>query len=150
MSIKVEYLTSEHVKAIIPRLMERHAHVARAMQANPDYARMLTSAGPCAAFLHNGIVMAIAGIVDLAPGRCFVHCAFSYDCRQAFIPLLRTMRAMLHNFPRHRYEAYVPVDFLAGYRLVRWAKFEYEGLMRGFADDGSDRELWALVKDGVQ
>lgn len=150
MNIKMEQLTNAHVSAIAPRLMDRHGAIARAMSESPDYAGMMNAAGPCAAFIKDGRVLAIAGLVDFTPSnRCFIWCAFSRDCGRVFVPLIRTMRRAMAMFPRRRYEAYIDPDFSNGQRLVKWAKFKYEGLMESFEGDGSNRQLWALVREGI-
>lgn len=147
----MEPLQRHHVAAIAPRLMARHAAIAKMMLDNPNYAELISAAGPCAAFLHDGVVVAVAGLVDYGTtGRCFIHCAFARDCGKIFAPLIYNMRRALLFYPRRRYEAYIPPDFLNGRRLVKWAKFKYEGLMEAFAEDGADRELWVLVRKGAK
>lgn len=150
MNIKIESLKAHHIAAIMPRLPDYHAGVARAMQENPNYAEMMSGVGPCAAFIFNGEVLAVAGLVDFTPSnRCFIWCCFATNAKQHFAKLVLAMRSAMRMFPRRRYEAYIHPEFANGKRLVKWAKFSYEGLMRSFEGDGSDRELWALVKEGV-
>jgi hypothetical protein len=146
MSIRVESLEQHHVEALAGRMMDRHGSIATAMLENKSYAAMMCAAGPCAAFLYDGVVVACAGLVDFTPSnRCFIWCAFANDCGFIFAPLILRMRAAMRMFPRRRYEAYIDPEFSNGKRLVKWAKFRYEGLMKSFEGDGADRELWALI-----
>lgn len=146
MSISVEILHKRHIDEIAPRLMDRHNGVAQAMQDSTGYVRMVEKVGPVAAFMVDGVVMAVAGLIDYTPSnRCFIWLAFAKDSGKHFVALLKVMRRTMAKFPRRRYEAYIEPGFSAGKRLAKIAGFEYEGLMRAFEGDGTDREMWAKI-----
>lgn len=146
MNIKIEALEKRHVDAILPRMPDRHASVTRAMQNNANYAAMVREVGPAAAFVVDGVVMALAGLVDFTPtDRCIVWCAFATDAGKCFKQLYYCMMRTMRIFPRRRYEAHIDPEFINGKRLVKAAKFRYECTMDCFNSDGSPSELWALV-----
>lgn len=147
MSFSIEPLGKHHIDAISSRLMDRHALVAAAMKANDGFSKMLSDAGPAYAYLFEGVVMAVIGFIDFGPSkRCCIWCTFTADSGRHFAGLVRCIIRTMKSIPRRRYEAYIDPTFDAARRLVKMAGFKYEGLMRAFESDGTDRELWALVE----
>lgn len=150
MKLKVEPLESRHIEDILPRIHNPQSAMAQAMRENPHYAEMMRRAGPAGAFLVDGKTVAMAGVIDFdGTGRGVVWCGYAQDVLVPFVALHKFMMRCLAFYPRRRLEAYVAPGFRAGKRLVKAAGFQFEGVMRSFEADGSDMELWAIIREGA-
>lgn len=148
--IKAVELTNTLCEDLARRVQATDSDVARAMIDNPRYAEMVNRAGPAAAFLIDGVVMAAAGLIDYpGSGRAVIWCVFADGIKGKFAGLYKKMCRSLAHFPRRRLEAHIDPEFAAARRLVMSAGFRLEGLMLAFSGDGNDRELWARVKVGT-
>lgn len=149
MKVEVQPLKQSHLADLLPRVQPRQAG-QRAAMAEANHANLMTAAGPAAAFLVDGTVVSIAGLIDIpTTGRCIVWCVYAGDVLVPFVQLHKRMMAAMRMFPRRRYEAYIDPNWPAAKRLVKVEGFKYEGTMEAFECDGSDRELWALIKRGA-
>lgn len=149
MSIKTEQLERQHVDAIKDRLPVEYVGISRAME-NPGYAGMMRSVGPSRAFMKDGVVLALAGLIDFIPtNRATLWCAFASDITKEFAALYICMRRLLAMHPRRRLEAFISPDFEQGLRLVKMAGFKFEALKESYDGDGKDVEEWVLIRSAA-
>jgi hypothetical protein len=148
MKVKAEILEQRHLDALIPRLQRRQRDVIPALRDVSAFGSVMRQAGPCAAFTANGDVIACAGLIDFpGTGRAVLWILFSDGITCLFAALIQKMRALMNFHPRRRYEAYIDPSWPQARRLAKIGGFDCEGLMKSFETDGSDRELWALVRE---
>ncbi len=141
MNIKAVMLEQEHLDELAPKLQpnqrgsmpERFADLARA-------------AGPAVAFIAEGEVIAAGGLIDtIGTGRAVIWVMIAGNTKRHFLSLFMKCHRMLAFYPRRRLEAHIDPLWPEARRLVKLMGFKCEGLMEAF-ENGSDRELWALVK----
>ena len=147
MKVRTEILEQRHIENLAARLQDKQAHLAWTFLNDRSQLALMRQSGPCAAFVVNGDVMACAGLIDY-PGtnRCVIWAMFANDVKSVFAALYKKMYRSMCFYPRRRYEAYIDPAWKNARRFAALAGFECEGLMRSFENDGSDKELWALIR----
>lgn len=146
MKVDAQILEQWHLEDLLPRLQEGQQAFKVTLENVKTFGSLMRAAGPAAAFLIDGKVQAVAGLIDFhGTGRAVIWILFAEGNRRTFAALLQKMRRLMTFYPRRRYEAHVNPDWPQAKRLAKLGGFQFEGLMRGFEPDGSDRELWALV-----
>lgn len=151
MKVKAEILEQWHLESLLPRLQAGQREAIPALRDIQGFGATMRTAGPCASFSVDGIVVACAGLIDFqGTGRAVLWILFADGQRRVFSALIQKMRTLMQFYPRRRYEAYIDPTWPQSRRLAKLCGFKFEGLMEGFEADGSDKELWALVKKEAQ
>lgn len=127
--------------------------LARPMPADwRDQGAAMLRAGPCWTAVHEGQVLACAGLVLHWRGRAGAWCAIGADFpRRAWPWLHREVAARLPMLMRElglrRLEAEAIAGWPQGALWLRRLGFRHEGPMRAFGPDGADYDRWALLKE---
>lgn len=100
--------------------------------------------------LIDGEPIAIAGLIELWPGRAMAWSFLGEKAGPHMLALTRVIGRFLKMCEHARIEAYVDPTFEAGHRWMELLGFEREtpGAMRRFTPDGRDQTLYARVKHG--
>jgi len=146
--IRIELLEAHHIAQLLPRIQELQAEIADAMRSDPFLVTLMRKAGPALAFISGNQVIAAAGLVDFpGTGRAHLWCIFASEIAGEFRGLFSLLMRLREFYPRRRYEAHISPDWPEAQRLVKAAGFVREGVMKSFNPDGSDKELWAFIKE---
>lgn len=147
MRLTVETLEQHHLDELRVTVQPMQADFARTISNDPSFLEAMRICGPTRAFLNGAQVLGCAGLVVFPnTGRANLWCAYAADAGRDFLWIFkRGLRELLEQNWR-RVEAYIDPSFSQAKRLAQLGGFEYEGMMRGFYSDGSDRELWARVR----
>lgn len=117
------------------------------LERGHGFYRDVVQGGPCIAFLDGARVLGVAGLVGFpGTGRSTLWCAYAENIAYKFACMFKLGLSLLLSEDWRRVEAYIDPRFVASKRFARLAGFEYEGIMRKFWTDGTDRELWARVR----
>jgi hypothetical protein len=127
--------------------MRTRAPIAAPMR---QAAASLPDAGPCWTALHDGQVLACAGLVIHWPGRAGTWCLIGADLPARAWPWLTArVRRQLAEAQRelrlHRIEAEALTGWEPGARWLALLGFRPEGPMPGYGHDGADYDRWAKV-----
>ena len=110
-------------------------------------AQLLADASDAYTLLHDGRVIACAGVMELWQGRGMAWALLADNIGQAMIAVHRIVyRFLWKECTIRRVEAYVDQGFAAGHRWVHDLGFQREGMMRAFAQHGGDMVMWARVR----
>lgn len=127
------------------RLQPAQEYLA-AFVGRPGYGQELVDAGPAHTVWSGDRVVCCAGVAVLWPGRASAWALLAWDAGRNMRGLHREVLRFLDGCEIRRVEAYVYRQFEAGHRWATMLGFEREGLMRAFAQDGSDMVMYARVK----
>ena len=114
--------------------------------ADPAYGESLCAAGPAYSLVVNGEVLACMGLVKQWDERAI---AWGLIGASAGPFMLRIHRAVLATMRLHRFrriETAVLCGFPAAQRWVQRLGFVREGRMLAYTPDGSDCDLYAIVR----
>lgn len=111
----------------------------------------MLAAGPCWTALHDGTVLACAGLVLHWRGRAGTWCMISADMPRRAWPWLhkqiaRRLPDAMRQLALRRVEAEALTGWQPGQRWLHLLGFQPEGTAPAFGHDGSDFDRWALVK----
>lgn len=140
--MKVEPLTVAHLEAVA-------LQPAQAMWRNnltrDDYLA-LTTAGQGWAGIHDGRVLACVGVLERGPNVGDGWGLIAGDLGRLMPTLTRAVRRGLEATPYRRIEIRVASNFPQARRWATMLGFCFEGVCRAYCEDGTDAELWSLVR----
>lgn len=140
-------LRQDHLDQLYNTVQPSQKDFVEMMARTPGFIDEMKSAGPCRAIVDGDKVLCCAGLMVFPrTGRCVIWCAYAADLSRKFIGVFRVGIACLQAQEWRRVEAQIDPTFKAARRLARMAGFEYEGTMRKFFSDGTDREMWARTR----
>lgn len=100
--------------------------------------------------LHNGEVIACAGVQELWPGIGEIWSLFSLSTDEHYIQVSRIARDVVENIMGsgriRRLQCHVRMDFYRGLRLAQFLGFTEEGIAKGFDPNGEDCYLFGMVR----
>lgn len=134
----------EHLRALV--LQPSQAFFSDLCR-DDGYAQLLADASDAYTLLHDGRVIACAGVMELWQGRGMAWALLADNIGQAMIAVHRIVyRFLWKECTIRRVEAYVDQGFAAGHRWVHDLGFQREGMMRAFAQHGGDMVMWARIR----
>lgn len=114
-----------------------------------DYREALTLYGPAYTGIHEGKVIACAGLAHFTPGRAQGWALIGKNATpRLFVEITHEVRLFFDRQNVRRIETPVRSDFAGGHRWAQKLGFVREGTMRAFGEDGFDYDLYARVKHG--
>lgn len=115
----------------------------------PEEARVLEH-GLAWTAVDDGAVMGIGGLMDVGGWngqRKIAWCALRPRLGAGnLLAITRAVKIVLDACPARRIEASVKVGFANGQTWARRLGFVWEGVMRGYGQDGGDYHLYARVR----
>lgn len=136
----------EHIVALAPRLQSmQRMHAA---QCNRQFGEQLAELDHTWTVLHEGRVLACAGVIPIWSGRGHLWAYLSDDAGKHMLAITREVLRKLDEVKLPRYEAEVAEGFVAAHRWVQMLGFHCEtpGGMRGFFPDRSTGYLYSKVR----
>jgi hypothetical protein len=111
----------------------------------------MIAAGPCWSAVHDGQVIACAGLVLYWRGRAGTWCMIGADFPRRAWPWLhkqvcRRLAQAVRELRLRRVEAEALAGWQPGARWLRLLGFSPEGDMPAFGHDGADYTRWSLVQ----
>ena len=111
----------------------------------------IANAGPCWTAVHDGAVLACAGLVIHWPGRVGTWCLIGRDFPARAWPRLhklvvRRLAEVQQQLGIRRIEAETLTGWAPGARWLTLLGFLPEGAMPGYGDDGASYDRWAKVR----
>lgn len=132
----------EHLERL--RLQPAQAYLSG--RIGSEYARAMVVDGQSFSALSGDRVIACAGLIPLWAGRAHAWALLAEDAGRDLLAVHRAVGRFLSLSTVRRIETSVYHEFAAAHRWARLLGFRWEGLMRGYAPDGRDCDLYARVR----
>ncbi len=115
-----------------------------------QYGRFYQRAGPAWSGVHHGKVIVASGIVMLWPGVVEAWLFASdgiKECKIAFHKaVVRMMEGLMRDANLHRIQTSCHSEYATSRKWLERLGFQCEGLMAGYAPDGTDYYRYAYVR----
>lgn len=142
--MRLEHLLPEHVNKLLPNIQPQQKD---AVEISSELIDAVGNYGPGIAVINGKEVIACMGMIDIASSkRAIVWALLAGGLRENAITVYRAAVKFLAQNKRRRLEMHIDPDFPEAARLAKMLKFNMEGTMECFANDGSDRQLWSRVE----
>ena len=135
-----------HLDAV--RLQPGQQHLMATLR-DPDYAACLAIPGFAYTGMIDDKIVGCAGVLPLSPHRAMGWALLSRIPKCAWVRMTRQVLVALetaHQEGYRRIEATVLLSFAPAHRWVELMGFQFEGIMRAYAPDGSDHALYARIR----
>lgn len=97
--------------------------------------------------LHDGKVIAVAGLADVWPGRALLWSYMGGHAGPHMVAIHKVALRMIAAYEGARIEADVDVDFKPGHRWIKMLGFELEtARMRKYRPDGGDMAKYVRIR----
>jgi hypothetical protein len=142
----LEQLHPKHFNTMVLQgnLQESQSVFSEAME-NEAY-QMQLCAHPGYAATHQGVVLAMGGVMPFWQGRVFGWMLMGDNLGRRMAVVHRYVSRFLDEQDADRIETVVLDGFDAGHRWAQMLGFEWEGLMKKWGADGCDYHLYARVR----
>jgi hypothetical protein len=139
----IEPLIADHVMNVL--LQPSQACFASSIDA--EYANRLVVSGPAFSAIHNGEVLACAGLIPQWEGRAIAWALVAAEAGPHFVRIHKAVKRFLELQKIRRIETWVYPTFEPAHRWMRLLGFKLEGRMTAYGPDGSDGDLYARLWD---
>lgn len=139
--MRVEPLTREHLDALT---LQPHQETWRG-KLSEEQARALVHLGGWAA-VDGETVLGCAGFICKGDGRVEAWSLLADESGRAMSAITRAVRRGLKACQARRIEIVTACSFAPAGRWATMLGFRFEGRMRAWCADGSDADLWSMVK----
>lgn len=139
--MRVEPFDPAHVERLS---VQPHQEGWRAEIMTTDLRALATAPNRAWSVLEGEDTLACGGFVDLGQGRGRAWALLS--TRPGMVALTRIVRRGIELSGFRRIDCEVAANFQPARRWAEMLGFSYEGTMRAWCYDGSDAELWAMVR----
>lgn len=141
-----------HIEPFQPKHLEilvlQPSQAAVSVFFDDEYGHALKAAGPCFTAIHEGEILACAGVVKQWENRAIAWGLISANAGKQFVRIHKAVQRFLEATEFKRVEAFVDSDFEPGHRWIKMLGFEYEGYMKNFSPLGRDCLLYSRIKHG--
>ena len=137
--MKIIEFEPEHILRIKPQKRQEYINLTM------EYGNYLAT-GKCFTGVHEGNVVAIGGILDVFPGRGFLHLIVAEGMPGQWIKIYRAARRLIDAVQ----DEYFRLEALSTFEQAdRWHEmlgFQFEGVLRKYMPDGSDAKSYSIVR----
>lgn len=139
--MRVEPLTREHLEALT---LQPHQAAWRGKLSDEQIGALVHQGGWAA--VDGEAVLGCAGFVDKGDGRAEGWALLGDESGRAMAAITRAVKRGIRSNPARRIEIVTACSFAPAGRWATMLGFRFEGRMRAWCADGSDAELWSMVK----
>jgi hypothetical protein len=102
---------------------------------------------PNMVFIYDGRIVAAGGLGILWPGVAEAWLHLERNCPgRAIVEVKRQLYEWIEEHHLWRVAALVNSEWKQGNRFLEWLGMSFEGRLRKIAPDGTDENLWAVVR----
>lgn len=138
--MKIIDFVPEHILQIEPQACQRY------IKLNLQYGEYLAS-GNCFTGIHDGLVVAIGGIIPITDTRAYLHMIVAEGFAHQWIKIYRATKRLISAVEGD----YIRLETLSttpeSDRWLEMIGFRYEGILRRVMPDGSDAKSYSIVRD---